>query len=98
VNEDLTNDATGKTIMAMFSAPDLIGRPYVAPPGTPADLMNILRQAFAKVVQDRELKEEAKKIMMKFEYTQADECIKVLNYVFNQPQKTINEFKHFVKF
>lgn len=98
VNEDLTNDITGKTVMSMFSAPDLIGRPYVAPPGTPAEVMNILRLAFAKVAQDQELQVGAKKIMMKVEYTPAEECLKVLNYVFNQPQKTINEFKQYIKF
>ena len=84
--------------MAMFSAPDLIGRPYVAPPGTPTEVMNILRNAFARVAQDHELKEESKKIMMKVDYTPADECLKVLNYVFNQPDDIIKEFNKYIKF
>ena len=35
--------------MSMRSTPDRIGSPYVASPGTSPALMNILRDAFAKV-------------------------------------------------
>jgi len=39
--------------MAMRSSADGIGRPYVAAPNTPANIMAILRDAFAKVLKDR---------------------------------------------
>ena len=35
VNEDFTTDKTGKTLMAMLSVVDKIGRPFVAPPRDP---------------------------------------------------------------
>lgn len=98
VNEDLTTDKKGKTFMAMLSASDLIGRPYVAPPGTPPEVMNILRTAFAKVAQDPELKEEAKKSMLEVQYVPADECLKVLDFLFKQPDDIIKEFTKYAKF
>jgi tripartite-type tricarboxylate transporter receptor subunit TctC len=98
VNEDLTTDPKGKTIMAMLASTDGIGRPFVAPPGTPPDIMNILKDAFAKVANDQELKEDAKKNKMDVTYIPGDECLKVLNYLFNQPEDIIKEFGKYIKF
>ncbi len=98
VNEDLTTDPKGKTIMAMLASADGIGRPYVVPPETPADIMNILRDAFAKVAKDPELQEDAKKNRMEVSYTSGDECLKVLNYLLNQPSDIVQEFGKYIKF
>ncbi len=98
VDEDLTNDNKEKTIMAMRSAPERIARPYVAPPKTPPDVINILRDAFAKVAKDPELKEDSKKSMMTVEYIPVEECLKVANYLLNQPDDIVKEFSKYVKF
>lgn len=97
VNEDLTDDKMGKTIMAMHSVVDRIGRPYVAPPGTPAKVVAILRDAFAKMANDPEAQEESKRFMMKVKFTPAEECIKIVNYLFNQPDNVLKEFGKYVK-
>jgi tripartite-type tricarboxylate transporter receptor subunit TctC len=98
VNEDLTTDKTGKAIMAMFSVTDIIGRPYVAPPGTPSEIMNILREAFAKVAKDPQLKEDSKKMMMDVEYTPAEEVLKIINFLLDQPEDIVKEFSKYVRF
>ncbi|MEI9477801.1 MAG: tripartite tricarboxylate transporter substrate-binding protein [Deltaproteobacteria bacterium] len=98
VDEDLTTDPKGKAIMAMRSAGDLMGRPFVAPPGTPPEAMAILREGFAKVAKDAELKEEAAKFMMTVEYVPADECLKVVNFVLGQPDDIAKEFSKYIKF
>ena len=96
--EDLATDKMGKTIMTMFAVSDRIGRPYVAPPGTPADTMNILRDAFAKVAKDPELKQEADKVMMEVDYIPPNECLKEIQFFLNQPPEIVNEFKKYIKF
>jgi tripartite-type tricarboxylate transporter receptor subunit TctC len=98
VDEDLVADKKGKAIMAMRSAPDRIGRPFVCPPGTPADRMSILREALAKAVNDPEMKDEAKKLLMTIEYVSAEECLKTLNYVLTQPEDVVKEFSKYIKF
>jgi len=98
VDENLTKDPKAKTIMAMRSAPDQIGRPYVAPPNTPADVMKTLREAFAKVQNDAELKQDAEKTMMDVEYVPADKTLDVLKGLFSQPPDMIKEFGKFIKF
>lgn len=98
VNEDLTTDKKGKTIMAMLASVDGIARPFMTPPGTPSNVMNILRDAFAKVTRDPELQEDAKKLMMTIEYTPENECLKVLNYILNQPEDILKEFGKYITF
>jgi tripartite-type tricarboxylate transporter receptor subunit TctC len=98
VNEELTTDKMGKTLMGMLSVGDQVGRPYVAPPGTAADLMRILREAFAKVAKDPELQDEAKKAMMDVQYVTAEESLKIINFVLSQPAEITREFSKYVKF
>jgi len=98
VNEDLITDKKGKAIMAMLGSVDLISRPFMAPPATPANVMGILRDAFSKVTKDPELLAEAKKMEMDIKFVSADECMKVLNYELNQPEEILKEFGKFIKF
>ncbi len=98
VDEDLTTDSTGKVIMAMRTASDRIARPYIAPPATPAPVIKILRDAFAQVAKDKDLIAEAKKYNLEIEYIPAEECLKTLNYMFNQPDRIIKEFGKYIQF
>ncbi len=97
VNEDLTSDKTGKAIMAMLATADRIGRPYAAPPKTPADLLAILQEAFSKAIKDPELQEEAKRRKVALNYTKAEESLQVINYVLNQPPEVAREFGKYIK-
>jgi len=98
VNEDLTSDKMGKTIMSMYSAADLVGRPYVCPPGTPADLIEILRNAFAKVAKDPELLADAKKSRIDVKYVPAEEILKVINELLDKPEEIKKEFAKYISF
>ena len=98
VNEDLTTDKKGKAVMYIFSAADLIGRPFVCPPGTPPEMMKILADGFAKVANDPQLNEEARMLSMDIQYTSGEEILKVINSVFSQPADIIAAFSRHVKF
>jgi tripartite-type tricarboxylate transporter receptor subunit TctC len=98
VDEDLTVDSKAKALMAMRSAPDRMGRPFVAPPGTPTEIMKILRDAFAAVAKDPELQAEAKKFQMTVDYVPAEECLKIVKFIFNQPPNIVKEFNKYVSF
>jgi hypothetical protein len=96
LNEDLTTDPKGKTIMGMLSSVDRIARPFLAPPGVPAEIMGIVREAFAKVTDDPELKEEAKKLFIDLRFVSPEEILKVLDYLYTQPENIVKEFGRFV--
>ena len=96
VDEDLTTDNMGKTLMRMFSTADQVGRPFVAPPRTPVDVMKILKDAFAKAAKDPELQEESKKIMMMVQYVTAEESLEVTNLILNEPKPVVEEFLKYI--
>lgn len=98
VDEEFTTDKVGKRIMAMRSASDKSGKPYVAPPGTPKEAMDVLRNAFAKVAKDPLLQADANKNLMPVEYLSAEEALKALNFILNQPEDIVNEFKKYIKY
>lgn len=98
VDEDLTTDKIGKKIMAMRSASDKVGKPYVAPPGTPKEVMNILRDAFAKVAKDPQLQADAKKNLMPVEYLSAEGSLEAINYLLDQPDDVVREFKKYISY
>jgi len=98
VNEDFTADKSAKTIMAMQSYPDQMGRPFVVPPGTPAEVMKILREAFAKVDSDPAFKEDCKRLLMDYDYVSPEECLKVVNFILGQPDDIVKEFSKYIKF
>jgi hypothetical protein len=54
-------DATRKLIVAVAQAHGAAVRPYVLPPGTPKDRVEILRTSFMETVKDPELLKEAAK-------------------------------------
>ena len=59
--------------------------------------MNILREAFRKVGDDREFKEDAMKSKMLYEYLSADDALKFVKYVFSQPEEIVREFLKYNK-
>ncbi len=98
VDEDLAPTPRARAIMALRSGPELIGRPYVLPPGTPEELVRTLREAFAKVAGDPELVDEAKKAKMEIEYVSGDAALKVIKEVLAQPKEIVDEFSRYIKF
>lgn len=98
VDEDLTTNVMGKTIMAIRAATDQVGRPFVAPPGTPAPVMKILREAFAAVAKDPALQEDAIRTKMGVYYLTDVECLKIFKYVLSQPQDIVKEAGKYLRF
>ena len=58
--DDLLKNPDDKQVLDMISLPQEFGRPFIAPPGTPADRMAIYRQAFQSMLKDPQFLAEAK--------------------------------------
>jgi tripartite-type tricarboxylate transporter receptor subunit TctC len=97
-DEDLASNARAKAIMALRSAPEQVARPYVLPPATPADIVKVMRDAFAKTIQDPELVAESKKAKFDLEYLPGDKAQKILVEVLKQPKDIVEEFSKYIKF
>jgi tripartite-type tricarboxylate transporter receptor subunit TctC len=98
VDEELATTPKGKSIMAIRSTPEIIYRPYVAPPGTPAEPLKLLRDAFGKLTKDKDLLAEAKKTKLPIDYVPGDEALKVVKEVLGQPADIAQEIAKYIKF
>lgn len=98
VDETLAPNPRARAIMALRSAPEVIGRPYVMHPATPAEHVKTMRQAFAAATQDPELVAEGKKAKMELEFVDGDEALKVMKEVLSQPKDIVEEFSKYIKF
>ena len=98
VDENLAPNARAKAVMALRSAPEVLGRPYVMHPGTPAEHLKVVREAFASAIKDPELVAEGKKAKMDLEFVHGDEAVKIIKEVLSQPKDVVEEFAKYIKF
>jgi tripartite-type tricarboxylate transporter receptor subunit TctC len=98
VDESLAPNPRAKAIMALRSAPEVVGRPYVMPPETPAELVQIMRTAFASAIKDPVLVAEAKKAKAELDFLPGDKAVEVMKEVLDQPKDVVDEFSKYIKF
>jgi tripartite-type tricarboxylate transporter receptor subunit TctC len=97
VDEDLATSALGKSLMAIKSIPGAIGRAFAVAPGTPADRVAMLRDAFAKAVKDPELIAEAKKAKINMHLISHEQVQKDFTALLNQTPETLKEMGKYIK-
>jgi len=98
VDEDLATSALGKSIMGIRAAPLTIGRGFAVPPGTPADRVKVLRDAFAKTMQDKELLADAQKAKIGMSYISAEEVARMFAALIQQTPEVQKEMMKYIKF
>ena len=98
VDEKLAPNPRARAIMALRSAPEVIGRPYVMPPKTPDELVKTMQEAFAKAIKSPELMAEAKKAKSELEFVDGKQAVEVMKEVLDQPADVVKEFSKYIKF
>jgi tripartite-type tricarboxylate transporter receptor subunit TctC len=98
VDEDLAPTQLAKVVLRVRSLPGVIGRPYAVAPGTPMEVVSILRQGFQKAIKDPELQKEAEKSEMPLGYTPGEEVAKSFAGILDQPANVLQEITKYVKF
>jgi tripartite-type tricarboxylate transporter receptor subunit TctC len=97
VDEELVPPGIGKSLMTIRGVPLAIGKPFAVRPGTPADLVAMLRTAFAKAVADPEFLAEAAKSQLEIDPIVAQEVTKDFNDLMNQTPETIAAMAKYIK-
>jgi len=97
IDETLTTDPVGKALMAIRGIPLQIGRPFALRPGTPADRVAILRDAFAKTMADPQLLEEAKKAQIDMEFISPQDVTKGFADMMNQPPNVLEAMAKYLQ-
>jgi tripartite-type tricarboxylate transporter receptor subunit TctC len=58
---DVVAKPDARALLALVTIPSQIGLPLLAPPGIPADRLDILRQAYRRLMEDQEYRAEAER-------------------------------------
>ena len=72
------------------------GRPYVLPPGVPADRVAVLRKAFADTLSDPELIAEAARMKLDMTYRPPGELERLVASLYETPPAMIEAIKKLV--
>ena len=92
MNEHKTPEATRKLVTVILASGDL-GRPFIAPPGVPAERVKILREAFAKTMQDAEFLEDVKKKKLAADPGGGEEIEAIAKEAMAQPREVVERIK-----
>jgi tripartite-type tricarboxylate transporter receptor subunit TctC len=82
-----------RQIIAMFSAPIAIGRPFLTTPDVPADRASALRDAFAKVMADPDFIAEAQKASLDIKPVSGERLTKIVDDLIATPPAVVARAK-----
>jgi len=88
--QEIVADPTAKTAIEFVSAGAAIGRALLAPQNVPADRVAALREAFDKVVVDRDFLADAQKRSIYIEPTPGAEVQKYSNAIIKTPKNIVD--------
>jgi tripartite-type tricarboxylate transporter receptor subunit TctC len=82
---DVAKTPEQKQILRLIFARQVMGRPYLAPPGIPADRAEALRKAFMETMEDPEFVADAEKEKLEITPVPGDELQKLVADVYSTP-------------
>jgi len=92
LNSYKASDTAKRLTKVMLAAADL-GRPFIAPPGMPAERVNVLRSSFVKALADPDLLADAKKRGWDLDITKGEELESLAKEIMVQPPEVIERVK-----
>jgi tripartite-type tricarboxylate transporter receptor subunit TctC len=86
---DLTKAKEDKQIAELLLGPNEMGRPYMAPPGVPADRLAVLRQAFVASAKDPELLAQAAKQDIAISLMTGEQVAALVERIYQTPPEVV---------
>jgi len=83
--------------VALYSSSIELGRPMVAPPGTPADRIAALRRAFHAAMADPALLAEAQKQRLEINVVDSDQLATLVNDLMTTPSDIVKRMQDLLK-
>lgn len=83
----------GKSILRLYSTPEEIGRPFVAPPDVPKDRVTALRRAFDATMKDKEFLVEADKAHLEIDPVTGEDMDTILKNAYASPPAVIQKVR-----
>ena len=86
-----------RRVAKVLLSPDDLGRPFFGPPGVPADRVKILRDAFAKILNDPDVAAEAQKKGLDPSLVTGGEIESMIKELVGLPPEVIQRMKRLVE-
>jgi tripartite-type tricarboxylate transporter receptor subunit TctC len=90
---DFAKTPEDRQVMELVYSQSVIGRPYVLPPGVPAERVAALRKAFMTALADPALLAEAAKMKLDVEATAGDDMQTMVRQLFAMPKRIVDRAK-----
>ena len=87
----------GRRLATVMLASNIFGRPWLTPPGVPAERVRMLREAWNRTVKDPEFLAEAKKRRWPVEPVLGEELDSLAKEVITQPPEVVQRLKKFLE-
>ncbi|MGH2437407.1 MAG: Bug family tripartite tricarboxylate transporter substrate binding protein, partial [bacterium] len=97
-DESLVSDERARAVMRLRAVPEQLGRPYMAPPGTPADILRAYWEAFTKISTDAEFVAEAERAGFEIDYVRGDEAMRIVRALLSASPDVVKVFSQFFNF
>src|SRR5690242_4747235 len=86
---DFAKTDKDRQVLDLVYSQEIFGRPYVLPPGTPADRAKVLRAAFMAALRDPELLADAAKMHLDLHPVSGDDLQKLVTKIYSMPESVI---------
>ena len=87
--EELAQSEDDKKVIQLVFSQGIFGRPFVLPPGVPADRVAALRKAFVLALNDQTLRAEADKMQLDVDPMSGDELQKLVADLYDTPARLV---------
>ena len=93
---DFAKTPTNRRIMELIYSSETFGRPFMMPPGVPAERVALLRKAFLEALRDKELVAEAHKIGLDLEPISGEELQALAENIYATPADVVEQARQAV--
>ena len=90
---DFAKSDEDKQVLELIYSQLIFGRPYILPPGVPADRVAMLRKAFTDVLKDKEFLVDAEKLRLTIDPVSGEEVQALVAKVFAAPERIVQRAK-----
>jgi tripartite-type tricarboxylate transporter receptor subunit TctC len=93
---DFAKSPANRRIMELIYSSETFGRPYMLPPGVPADRVAVLRKAFMAALRDNDLLAEAQKIGLDLDPISGEELQALAEKIYATPATIVEQARQAV--
>jgi tripartite-type tricarboxylate transporter receptor subunit TctC len=94
---ELMESEADKQVFEIAFVEQVMGRPFLMPPGTPADRVRLMRAAFAATMKDPTFLQEAKASNMEIDPVSGEEINRLLDRVYSAPPDVAQRIRELLK-